>query len=494
MQTNQIRQYLGIGLGLLAVGYVLYSFSDIVTWIVLAWIVSLLGSPVMNLLGKLKFGKRRMGKTLRAALTMLLFSSVMGLFVAMFVPLIIQQGSNLASVNYAAVMEGLEEPINNFYGRLANWGVVENIPDQKDSIQTENPIQDSLKITTPDSLNILDVAIPRQSTVSTTTIYIDSLILASGDTITRTNIQLQVKIDPGIFQEKNEKELPIIDSTAIVKASDTPLERIQKQIFTYFNPSTVITNVFSVTAGLIGKLFVLITSVIFIAFFFLQEEELFGKLLKAPFSDKAGLKIDKTLFLIKKVLIGYFEGILGQVSILTLYLWLLLTLVGAENAFLIAFFGGLINIIPYIGIFMGMALGVVVSVCSNLDMDFYAHTSPLLVRVVLVFFSMYALDNFLIQPYIFSKRVKAHPLEVFIVIVIGGRLGGIPGMVAAIPAYTIIRVVASVFLSEFKIIQNLTQQLGFRPSWSQGMESDTAPEDDKQEGLNDTMDDKWNPK
>ena len=506
MQSNQIQRYIGLGLGLLALGYILYSFSDIVTWIIIAWIVSLLGSPMMGLLGRIKIGKRRMGTTLRAVITMLVFLMGMSLFVAMFVPLIIQQGSNLASVNYASVIEGLEEPINNFYGRLANWGVVESIPTQKnsdstnviaidtlsqDSITQFKSHSDSTIAFTKDSIRSIKLDIPNLTTIKTTTILIDSLILASGDTITRTNIQLQVKIDPSAFQEKKEVEKPIIDSTAIVTESDSPIERIQTQIFTYVSPSTIISNVFSTVIGLVGNLFILISSVAFIAFFFLREEELFGKLLKAPFSAETGLKIDKTLFLIKKVLIGYFEGILGQMTLVTLSLWLSLTLIGAENAFLIAFFGGLINIIPYIGIFMGMAFGLVVGVCSNLDMDFYMHTTPLLIKMVLVFFGMYAIDSFIYQPYIFTKRVKAHPLEVFIVIVVASRLGGVLGMVAAIPAYTVIRVIASVFLSEFKVIQSLTHQMGFRPTWTDVLDTEKPPEDDKQEGINDTMDDDW---
>lgn len=64
-------------------------------------------------------------------------------------------------------------------------------------------------------------------------------------------------------------------------------------------------------------------------------------------------------------------------------------------------------------------------------------------------------DNMLLQPLIFSKSVKAHPLEIFLVILLGGKLGGIVGMVLAIPSYIVIRVFARVFLSEFKIVQKI---------------------------------------
>ncbi len=426
----------------------------------MAWVVSLLGSPIMNFLGRLHIGRYRLNATLRAAITMLVFTSLTMFFVAIFVPLIVQQGRNLASVNYAGVMKSLEEPINHFYIRLADWGVVEEWPkaDSLLAIVQDSTSTDS-SATSIDSLyefSLQGQELPLQ--LSTRTIYIDSLISAGGDTSTRTRIELQLVIDPDAFTFSNKKESQIIDSTAIVRAEDSPVERLQKQVFSYVNPSYLLSNLFSGLASTIGHLFILISSVAFIAFFFLRDDQLFAHFLKIPFNDETGVKIDKTLFLIKKVLILYFEGVLGQITIITLYLWLLLTLSGAENAFLIAFFGGLINIIPYIGIFIGMAFGILVTICSHLDMDFYTYTYPLLIWVVLIFFSSYALDNLLIQPLMFSKTVKAHPLELFVVIVVGGRFGGIVGMAVAIPTYTMLRVVALVFLSEFRIVQGLTRQ------------------------------------
>jgi predicted PurR-regulated permease PerM len=68
-------------------------------------------------------------------------------------------------------------------------------------------------------------------------------------------------------------------------------------------------------------------------------------------------------------------------------------------------------------------------------------------------------DNFVLQPFIYSNSVKAHPLEIFIIILIAAKLGGITGMIIAIPAYTVIRVVAKEFLNQFKIVQKLTNSM-----------------------------------
>ena len=52
------------------------------------------------------------------------------------------------------------------------------------------------------------------------------------------------------------------------------------------------------------------------------------------------------------------------------------------------------------------------------------------------------------QPYIFSKSVKSHPLEVFIVIITSGVLFGIIGLIIAIPLYTSLKVIYSSYLGK----------------------------------------------
>jgi predicted PurR-regulated permease PerM len=115
---SQYRQYLYWALGLGAIGAIVYYFSDILIWILLAWVVSLLGSPVMNVLARIKIGKKKLSAPIRASFTLLFFTLLFALFISLFVPVIIQQGNNLAKVNYAQVIAGLEEPINHLYKRL----------------------------------------------------------------------------------------------------------------------------------------------------------------------------------------------------------------------------------------------------------------------------------------------------------------------------------------------------------------------------------------
>ena len=194
----------------------------------------------------------------------------------------------------------------------------------------------------------------------------------------------------------------------------------------------------------------------FITFFFLKEQRLFGDFVVAIAPNEYEDEVRHGLDNITRLLTRYFAGILIQITIITLFVSVSLGLLGVTNALLIGFFAAIINVIPYLGPIIGATFGAFITVSSNLNLDFYTQMLPLLVKVFAVFGAMQMLDNFILQPYIFSNSVLAHPLEIFIIILMGAKINGIIGMVLAIPVYTVLRVIARVFLSEFKIVQKLT--------------------------------------
>jgi len=79
--------------------------------------------------------------------------------------------------------------------------------------------------------------------------------------------------------------------------------------------------------------------------------------------------------------------------------------------------------------------------------------------MILVEAIVHTIDNLVFQPVIFSSSVKAHPLEIFIVILASGFAAGIPGMILAIPAYTVLRVLAREFFYNFKAVRRITSSL-----------------------------------
>jgi hypothetical protein len=79
--------------------------------------------------------------------------------------------------------------------------------------------------------------------------------------------------------------------------------------------------------------------------------------------------------------------------------------------------------------------------------------------MILVEAITHLIDNVVFQPVIFSNSVRAHPLEIFVVILAAGFAEGIPGMILGIPTYTVIRVFAREFFYNFKAVQKITSGL-----------------------------------
>ena len=172
-------------------------------------------------------------------------------------------------------------------------------------------------------------------------------------------------------------------------------------------------------------------------------------------------KVAHILDSIANLLRRYFIGLIFEVFMVMVLVTLGLTIVGLEfsQAVVIGLFCGMFNVIPYLGPWMGAAVGLLVGAALNIDADFMSHTLPLLGFMVLVFGSVQIIDNILFQPLIYSSSVKAHPLEIFLVIMAAGSLAGIVGMILAIPVYTILRVIAKEFFDNMKLVKKLTENL-----------------------------------
>ena len=211
--------------------------------------------------------------------------------------------------------------------------------------------------------------------------------------------------------------------------------------------------------GVLGTLSVGLFSVIFIAFFFLKDSKMLENVLLLLVPDKNEEKVRKSTASIRDLLSRYFLGLLMQITILFVIYTAVLLIVGIENAVVIAFLCALLNLIPYIGPIIGGVLMAVLTMTSNLGADFSSVILPKTIYVLIGFIFGQLVDNFFSQPFIFSNSVKSHPLEIFLIIIIGGLLFGVAGMIIAVPGYTAIKVILKEFFAENKIVKSMTKNL-----------------------------------
>lgn len=341
-------------------------FSDIVAYILIAWVFSMLGRPLMVLFQRrIRIGRFRMGPTSAALLTILSFYLIFSGILMVFVPTIVAQARNLASVDYEALGEKLKVPFYNLDVQLHQIG--------------------------------------------------------------------------------------------LLKPGESLATRTQEILSAWFKPALVgdFLGSFVSTAGSVVVTFASIT---FILFFFLKEKNLFLEILRAFVPNELESKVSHAVQGSSEMLTRYFGGLAAQLAAFSLVLSILLWVLGVNNALLIGVFGGIFNIVPYIGPIIGMLFGAFITVSSNLDSDL-ALLLPMLLKLAAAFMATQFLDNNFVGPMIFSKSVQAHPLEIFIVTLIAAKLGGVIGMVVGIPVYTVLRVIARTFFSEFKVVQRLTDHL-----------------------------------
>ena len=211
--------------------------------------------------------------------------------------------------------------------------------------------------------------------------------------------------------------------------------------------------------GILGSLSVGLFSVIFIAFFFLKDSKMLENMLLVLVPDSKSNQVRKSSASIRDLLSRYFLGLLMQISILFVIYTTVLLIFGIENAVVIAFLCALLNLIPYIGPIIGGVLMAVLTMTSNLGADFSTVILPKTIYVLIGFVLGQLVDNFFSQPFIFSNSVRSHPLEIFLIIIIGGLLFGVAGMIIAVPGYTALKVILKEFFAENRIVKSLTKDL-----------------------------------
>jgi predicted PurR-regulated permease PerM len=273
-------------------------------------------------------------------------------------------------------------------------------------------------------------------------------------------------IDVNDLQEKIDKPLSILDKTlktynlegiSYDKLNIYITEKL-KQIIDFSDLSNILASL----VRILGELIVAIFSITFITYFFLTDSNLFYKIILYFVPDKYDERFLKALKQIQFLLSRYFIGVSLESVILTILRTLGFTLILGINfkvSLVVSLFSGVINVIPYIGNLIGYVFGVIYIYITNANLDFYNEMIPLMIYMTIIYFTVQIIDNILFQPLIYARSVKAHPLEIFFVIFMAGSVGGIIGMVLAIPVYTALRVIANEFFSQYKVVKEITKSL-----------------------------------
>jgi len=280
------------------------------------------------------------------------------------------------------------------------------------------------------------------------------LLAAQADIIANINLDALTKT---LHEPLLEVEL-FLKKYNLLNHEETLNQLINKQIaevFSFASFSHTLSSIISLT----GSIFLAFFSIMFFTYFFLKDAYLLNEMIDMFTPDKYETQVQHILGQTKKLLSRYFIGLVIEIFIMMTLFTIGLTLCGIQNALLIGFLGGLMNIIPYLGPLIGAAIGILIAASTSLSSGYYSDVFPLALMVAVVFLTAKLIDDLVLQPLIYSNSVNAHPVEIFLVILMGASIAGIPGMILAVPSYTVLRIVAKEFLSQLKIVQKLTRNI-----------------------------------
>lgn len=184
---------------------------------------------------------------------------------------------------------------------------------------------------------------------------------------------------------------------------------------------------------------------LFSGFYFLKDgRNMFNKLLSlAPNNYKNDLE---SLFVkINSILRGYLRGQVLMVFLVSLALYIALSILGVKFALILAIFSGFTEIVPIIGPIFAGTVGALVTLTSN-NLSFGLSNLQGALVVILVYFIVRQIQDYFIAPGIMGRIVKLHPLVILFAVLAGQHLWGILGVILAVPIAGVVRI-----LLEFSI-------------------------------------------
>lgn len=366
---NKLARYIILGAGIAATLFLLWFFSNVVAYILISTVLSLVGKPIVDLISRIRIKNWHPPKALGAAIALSTLWVLFILFFRLMIPLVVSQVNDLSTVDAHSIIASFSKPLES----LDNF----------------------IQLYLPESVKDFSIKV-----------------------------------------------------------------YLTEQVSGFINVN-FITNLFSSTANLLGNLVIALFSISFITFFFLKDEKLFLEGVIMFFPERLEDSITRALTSINSLLRRYFIGIVLQSTAITLLDTIGLVIIGIplRTALVIGLFRGVLNVIPYVGPIVGTVLGLLIGVATNLDLEFMSQMMPLLILMFVIFMVVQIIDNVVFQPLIFSNSVHAHPLEIFIVLLLAGSVGGILGMLLAIPSYTVLRVFGKEFFNQFRVVRKLTEKI-----------------------------------
>ena len=504
-----------------AVLFLVWYFRSIVVYVLISAVLAVMGNPLVKRLAALHIKGWKVPRWLAALATLIVIWVVLATLCSLFVPLVFNKIYQLSNVDFATVVASIEEPIARAQSYLheffampeSTFSLSEALASalkQVIDIESLNTVFASIVNVVLSSGFIAGAAVAaavlflvwyfRSIVVY---VLISAVLAVMGNPLVKRLAALHIKgwkvprwlaalatliviwvvlatlcslFVPLVFNKIYQ--LSNVDFATVVASIEEPIARAQSYLHEFFAmPESTfslsealasalkqvidiesLNTVFASIVNVVLSSVIAIFSITFITFFFLRDEGLFYAMITAMFPERYHENITRALDSVTLLLARYFTGILSESLLLMVAVSLTMMAFGmkAADAAFIGLVMGVMNVVPYAGPLIGGVVSVFVGIVTPIGGMTVGHTAAVIIGSLLI---LKGLDDFVLQPTLYSSRVKAHPLEIFLVILIAGSLAGILGMLLAIPSYTVLRVFAKEFFSQFSLVRKLTEKI-----------------------------------
>lgn len=183
--------------------------------------------------------------------------------------------------------------------------------------------------------------------------------------------------------------------------------------------------------GLATAFFALIFSI----YFLLDMPKLkkyWGRVLGIILPEKVKTTLDTLIKDADKVFSGYIRGQAIDAFMVGVVVSIVFSIIGIQYAIVIGLLIGLGNLIPYMGPIVGYSSIVIVGIATS------DYKSMVIAAIALLIIQ--AIDGNLIYPKLLSTSVNIHPMIVIISLTVGASIGGLVGMIVAVPTGALVKV------------------------------------------------------
>jgi len=213
-----------------------------------------------------------------------------------------------------------------------------------------------------------------------------------------------------------------------------PVGNIQQSIFEYFSA-----NIANITQGAIATITSLTMLIIFpvYIFLFLYYRHFLFRFVLMVFAEKHRETVKQVAGQVREIVQNYIVGMSIVIVILAVLYSIVLYSLGIRHALFFAIFAAMLNVIPYVGPFIG----------ATLPITFALFTKESLLYPLGIFAAFYVIQNIegnFFTPKIVGKKVSMNPFMTIVALFVGNFIWGLAGMILFIPGMAILKVIFDV--------------------------------------------------